>query len=221
MLDPQFVGYPRNVGFQFLAQHPIARYRPLFVAGENGSRIWAVAASCVQATGLILGVGKLIHTPATDWGGGAIVDGGASDDTMTRVSGSFITDGYLVGQRIQIIGAPTITNDCQPYIKTLAAGTLSFATATVGTSETLGDAAKIYRIQSIGGPAVAANSGYAAGTTSASCINATTMTMVIGATTMLDRYITLGAGDILFGYPTVVMAAATVSLDVTVFGFDY
>jgi len=63
------------------------------------------------------------------------VDGGGSDDTITRTTGSFITDGFEVGDWIQVFNATTGANDFSVKLTGVAALTLTFATDTVDTGE--------------------------------------------------------------------------------------
>lgn len=67
-----------------------------------------------------------------------IVDGGGSADTITRASGSFITDGFVAGDKVTLSGATTSANDTaftDVLINTVAALTLTFETGVVDTGE--------------------------------------------------------------------------------------
>lgn len=69
------------------------------------------------------------------------VDGGGSDDTCTRDKGSWIDDGFGVGQTLTITG--TTDNNSSTYVITaIDVLTLTFVTATV-TAEADADAAVI------------------------------------------------------------------------------
>ena len=62
----------------------------------------------------------------------AYADGGASADTITRLAGSFVTDGFAPGQKITTVGSTTAGNDLTNITLTsVAALTLSFATASL------------------------------------------------------------------------------------------
>ena len=63
------------------------------------------------------------------------VDGGAGDDTITRTTGSFITDGFEIGDWIQVFNATTGANDFAVKLTGVAALTLSFVTGTIDTGE--------------------------------------------------------------------------------------
>ena len=65
------------------------------------------------------------------------VDGGGSDDSLTRNRGSFIDDGFGVGMTLTI--ANTTSNDGAAYVITgITADTLTFATGTI-TAEVITD----------------------------------------------------------------------------------
>jgi len=63
------------------------------------------------------------------------VDGAGGDDTATRATGSFITDGFKVGGQMTVRAANTAANDGTYTIIGVAALTLTFATGTFDTGE--------------------------------------------------------------------------------------
>lgn len=63
------------------------------------------------------------------------VDGAGGDDTVTRATGSFITDGFVVGGRMNVRNANTPANDGSYVITGVAATTLTFATGSFNTGE--------------------------------------------------------------------------------------
>lgn len=63
------------------------------------------------------------------------VDGGGGDDTVTRATGSFITDGFVVGGKMNVRNANTSANDGSYTITAVAATTLTFATGSFNTGE--------------------------------------------------------------------------------------
>lgn len=70
---------------------------------------------------------------------GALVDGGASSDTITRSSGSWLTDGWVPGMILVLKGATTAANDTAVsgvMVTAVSATTLTFSTGTVNTAET-------------------------------------------------------------------------------------
>jgi len=62
-------------------------------------------------------------------------DTGAPDDQMTRASGSFIDDGFVVGGQVTVRAATTSANDGTYTITGVAALALTFADATFDTYE--------------------------------------------------------------------------------------
>lgn len=70
--------------------------------------------------------------------GATLVDGGAGDDSITRSSGSWLTDGWAPGMVMVLKGATTAANDTAVsgvMITGVTASALSFATGTVNTGE--------------------------------------------------------------------------------------
>lgn len=63
------------------------------------------------------------------------VDGGVGDDTVTRATGSFITDGFVVGGKMVVRNANTAGNNGSYTITAVAATTLTFATGSWTTGE--------------------------------------------------------------------------------------
>jgi hypothetical protein len=65
----------------------------------------------------------------------SFVDGGSGNDSITRSVGSWITDGFQVGDWIQVFGATTAGNDVLRKILALTATTMEIATASVANAE--------------------------------------------------------------------------------------
>jgi len=63
------------------------------------------------------------------------VDGAGGEDTVTRATGSFITDGFAVGGQMTTRASNTSANDGTYLITGVAALTLNFATASFDTAE--------------------------------------------------------------------------------------
>lgn len=61
------------------------------------------------------------------------VDGGGGDDSITRATGSFITDGFVVGGRVVVRAATATANNGTYIVTAVAATTLSVATASFTT----------------------------------------------------------------------------------------
>jgi hypothetical protein len=67
-----------------------------------------------------------------------IVDNGASPDSITRVSGSFVTDGFVAGHKLKLFQPTTganATGITGQLLASVAALTLTFPTGTVDTGE--------------------------------------------------------------------------------------
>lgn len=68
----------------------------------------------------------------------ALVDGGASDDTITDSANGFVTAGFVVGDEITIGGATNASNDVTVTLTGVAAGTLTVPTGTFAAGQTAG-----------------------------------------------------------------------------------
>ena len=113
------------------------RPRVIFTPGNLGSQIIGINLASVGPAGTVnvqLGVARKLTAEGT-LGTGAFVDGGGGDDSITRSTGSFITDGWRVGDRMVAQEASTLDNDFEALLTAAAATTLSFATATVASAE--------------------------------------------------------------------------------------
>lgn len=135
MPGPLFVGQYRSVTTTFL--NAGALNQPIYKAGPNGSRIHGISASQDDtATSLIkfykatvLTDNRLAYPGAPDTlGKGPILAlTKAATDTATRTNGSFVSDGWLVGNLACIINSSdNLQNQILSYITAVAAGTLSF-----------------------------------------------------------------------------------------------
>lgn len=63
------------------------------------------------------------------------VDGGGGNDTCTRATGSFVTDGFKVGGQMTTRASTTAANDGTYLITGVSALTLTFATGTFNTGQ--------------------------------------------------------------------------------------
>jgi hypothetical protein len=63
------------------------------------------------------------------------VDGGGSNDSMTRTGGSFITDGFEIGDWVCVFNATTPANDIQAKILSVVALTIEIGTGLIDTGE--------------------------------------------------------------------------------------
>ena len=220
---PIFVDTWRVENTVFIAGHSTTVAMPIFTAGTSGSRVHAisVANNDAGASTALLYYGKRM-TLASAMGTGAFVDNGGSDDTITRSSGSFVTDGWLLGDILVVVGprsAPltTLANQFFVRITTLAAATLSFATATVNTAENFPSGAIMYRLSQLHLTTLAANAGNAAATDALDML----ITDWPIADVTPDRYITMQANDILAMNVGTAVGVDPDHVDVAVFGGDY
>ena len=148
---------------------------------------------------------------------GAFVDNGGSSDTITRTTGSFVTDGWLIGDRMWVHAPTTLANGFFVTLTGVVALTLTFATATVNTAENFPTGAIIYRLAQMHLTTLAANAGNAASTNALDMI----ITDWPIADVTPDRYLTLGANDgLVFSVGTAVGASPD-RIDITVWGGDY
>ena len=220
---PIYVGTWNVQASVFIAAHGTTVALPIFTAGSLGSRVHGISLTSTDAganTALLFQGTQM--TLQSAMGTGAFVDGGGSDDTITRTSGSFVTDGWLLGDRLLVVGprtAPltTLLNQFFVTITTLAATTLSFATATTNTAEDFPSGAIMYRLSQLHLTTVAANAGNAASTDSLDML----ITDYPIADVTPDRYIILGANDILAMSLGTAVGADPDRVDVTVYGGDY
>lgn len=169
------------------------RPKVVVVGGASGSRVHSQILTSSSASS---NSAKLYHierlTLQSAMGTGAFVDGGGGSDTITRSSGSFITDGWLVGDLLIVSNATTLANDFAVRLTAVAADTLTFATATVDTAENLPTGAILYKASLVGTIAVAAGSGNTAGTFAVDLIGTDGF---IDADASPNRYRTIGANN--------------------------
>lgn len=125
---------------------------------------------------------------------GAHVDGGGSSDTITRTAGSFITDGWKVGDLLFVHGSTTLANDFLTRITGVTATTLTFATGTTAANENLPTGAILYKASALGTVAVAANAGVSSGVPSIDLISPALFPEIDASP---DRYRTLGPNNAL------------------------
>ena len=157
--SPLFAGSRR---VQKTALIPGMGTRPRIIAdpGASGSEITAisVASSDGAANDLQFGMSEVV-TDQSDMGVGALVDGGVNSDTITRTAGSFVADGWKVGERLLVRNATTLANDFLAVLTAVSALSLTFATATVDTAEDLPSGATLHRYHDLGYVDVDAGAG--------------------------------------------------------------
>jgi len=213
-----FVGSWRVEDTVLIASHSTTLALPIFTAGSSGSRVHAISLASTDAganTALLYYAKKM--TAVADMTTGAFVDGGGGSDTITRTAGSFITDGYKIGDRIVVAGATTLANSFFVTLTGVAALTLTFATAQVDTAEDFPSGAIIYRLCQLHLTTVAINAGNAASTDALDML----ITDFPIADVSPDRYIILGPDDALAMSVGTAVGAAPDRIDIMVSGGDY
>lgn len=160
--NPNLVGTYKNGGESISSSHS-TRPKRVYAAGANGSRIHQLLASSSDASDNTLLLYQLIQmTAQSAMGVGAHVDGGGGSDTITRTVGSFVTDGWKIGDFMFVHGSTTLANDYIKRLTGVAATTLTFATATVSAAENLPAGAVLYKATLLGTIALPANAGNSA-----------------------------------------------------------
>lgn len=216
--SPIFVGTWRVANTVLIASHGTVLALPIFTAGSSGARVHgiSVAATDAGANTALLYYAKRM-TLQSAMGTGAFVDNGGSPDTITRTSGSFVTDGFLVGDRILVSGPTTLANSFFVTLTVVAALTLSFVTATTDTAENFPTGAIIYKLSQLHLTTLAANAGNAAATDALDML----ITDWPIADVTPDRYITLEGNDALAMSVGTAVGGGTDRIDIAVFGGDY
>ena len=216
--SPIFVGSWRVENTTLVAAHGTTLALPIWVASNSGSRVHGISVANTDASGntAILYYAKRM-TLASAMGTGTFVDGGGGSDTITRTSGSFVTDGWLAGDRLLVAGASTLANSFFVTVTGVAALTLTFATATVGAAESLPSTAVIYKLSQLHLTTLAANAGNAASTS--------TLDLLITdwpiADVTPDRYILIEGNDALAVSVGTAVGASPDRVDISAFGGDY
>jgi hypothetical protein len=217
--SPQFPGVPKTQHRQLVPGHA-TRFRPLWTPGTSGSQISGVGlrSSDTAANAAIIGIGKAI-TLASAMGTANFVDNGASADTITRSVGSFVTDGWITGERLLANGATTLANDFDVLLTGVAAGTLTLATGggTVNTAEALAAGVKLYRLIQLGIISIPLSAGSTEAAASISGLDTTELPFLDVSP---DRLLLLGSDDILFVAALNTLGSGEV-LDVFAEGADY
>lgn len=182
----------------------------VFKAGALGSRVHAVniAGNDTSARDLQLYYGKKMTLQSamgtTSWTSG----------TITRSSGSFLTDGWAVGDTVIPIGSTTRANDKLLTVTAVVAGTLTFSETQ--SAESFASGGVLYRGARLTTHNVPITAGYLNSTPSVDGLRDNCG--VIDASP--NRYLTMGPDDIL----AAVMGATITSakqIDVATFAGDY
>ncbi len=216
--SPIFIGSWRVENTVLIAAHSTTLALPIFTAGSSGSRVHGIslAATDSGANTALLYYAKRM-TLESEMTVGAFVDNGGSPDTITRTAGSFVTDGWLVGDRLLISGPTTLANSFFVTVTVVAALTLSFVTATVDTAENFPTGAVMWRLSQLHLTTLAANAGNAASTDALDML----ITDWPIADITPDRYIILGANDSLAMSVGTAVGASPDRIDISTFGGDY
>ena len=216
--SPIFIGSWRVENTVLIAAHSTTLALPIFTAGSSGSRVHGIslAATDSGANTAVLYYAKRM-TLESEMTVGAFVDNGGSPDTITRTAGSFVTDGWLVGDRLLVSGPTTLANSFFVTVTVVAALTLSFVTATVDTAENFPTGAVMWRLSQLHLTTLAANAGNAASTDALDML----ITDWPIADITPDRYIILGANDSLAMSVGTAVGASPDRIDISTFGGDY
>lgn len=165
----------------------------IFTAGSSGSRVHQASFTSTDNANIDA---KLYYieqlTSQADMGTATHVDGGGGSDTLTRTTGSFITDGWKVGDILFVHGSTTRANDYIIELTGVAALTLTFATGTVNTGEVLPSGGVLYRAAQLGWYDIPADSGNADATAAIDLLDDSVNPMFDASP---DRYIIIGAND--------------------------
>lgn len=214
---PIFIGSYRNGRISLIAGYDV-RPRLAFTAGANGSRIHLIHAVSSDAgiNNVTVSVG-MVTTLGSAMGVGTFVDGGGGSDTITRTTGSFVDDGWKVGDVLISQGATTLTNDFLGILTGVAATTLTFATATIGAGEVLLSTTKLYRSNVLSIQAVAATAGTDPAVPAHNFLNNTS---IPGLDASPYRYLTLGPSEGIFFAAGTLLGAAEI-INIIVSGGDY
>lgn len=232
--DPQFVAEYRDAIIQLTDQHS-TRPRLVCKGGtavaysasdptvyrEGGSRIHALSATTNDAGNNTCLLGKARQRTLVSNMGTASI---ATTSTITRSSGSFVTDGFLVGQRIAILpvnpedgsNLTTAGNGLICTLTAVAATTLTVS-GTPLTAETILAGFAIYQLTQLGVVSVPLNSGFASGVPAVSLLSPTVMPWLDDTP---NRFMTLGPNEYLWVAAGTALAASEV-IDVSAMLGDY
>lgn len=216
--SPIYVGTWRTKTTVLIAAHGTNLALAGFVAGSSGARVHAISVANTDAgANTIIPYYAEQMTLESDMTVGAFVDGGGGDDTITRTAGSFLADGWKVGDRLLVADPTTLANSFFVTLTAVVALTLSFATATIDTAENFPTGVIIYKLCQLHLTTLAINAGNAASTDALDLLSADIPAVDVTP----DRYLTLGAGDALVFSVGTAVGAAPDRVDIMVAGGDY
>jgi hypothetical protein len=213
--DPIFIGSYKTAVKSFgiaIASRPTG----IITAGALGSRVHAINVSTNRATSntIVLYYAKPI-TLQSNMGGGTHVDGGVGTDSVTRGTGSFVTDGWKPDDMLLVQNSTTLANDYLARLTAVSSTALTFGTGIVNIGEALPTGSILYKASAIGTFTLPANSGQVAGTAAFDILD-----NLIFTANKPDEFLTLGALDILalsVGTPL----GSTERVEVTAFYGDF
>lgn len=213
---PLFIGAPRNQITTFVPGFS-TRPRLIFLPGSLGAKVTAIVVSSgdAGANTLQIALAKKL-TSSADMGVGAFVDGGGGSDSITRTTGSFVTDGWRDGNRLAAQDAQTLANDFGILLTSVSALSLVFATGTVAAAENFTANTTLWQLARTWAVAVPAN----AGTPSAVSVSGLDTTQAPALDDKPDREIEVQNGFALFAWLGTTLVAGEV-IDVSVIGGDY
>ena len=201
---PEFGTRPRRI------------WRAPTASATSGSRVHAITVSnnTGSTKNVDLMVGKSLTAFTAALTGSPTITG---QNVLNRTVGSFVTDGWRVGDRVYLMGATTIGNDAIATITAVAATTLTFAASTFSVNESLPITAELVRVSQLYRMAIPNNAGWVDGSPSYPLLHSGYMPAIDPSP---GRFLTLGAGDLLLAKLDAAVSAGT-NVDVTTFGGDY
>lgn len=234
--NPEFVTNYRVEEFQFTDTFS-TRPRLLFKGGATaaysasdptiyragGSRIHAINISTNDAANNTLTLFKAtLATNVANMGTASF----ATNNTITRSTGSFVTDNWAVGQRL-FVGPVSPASVLQPTtpgngqlvtITTVAATTLTVSgTPFAGTPETIPTGFALWRLNTLCVLSVPLNAGFASGVPAVSGLQPAILPFLDESP---NRFLTFGANDYLAGAVGTAMGTGEV-MDIEVYAGDY
>ena len=140
--SPQFIATYRSSQSQLVAAHA-TRPIPIWTPGANGSRLHAIAISTNDTNPYTVTLFRAnTLTLASNMGTTTLTKG--TPDTISRSTGSFLTDGWIQNQRIFVLGATTLANDVASFLSAaVSSGTLTLTASTFNTTETFAGTGKL------------------------------------------------------------------------------
>lgn len=158
----------------------------------------------------------VVLTLASNMGTATLTKG--TPDTITRSSGSFLTDGWLQNMRVFLLGSTTLANDVATFLSAaVTSTTLTMTASTLNTSESFPSTGKLIQLSYLASMSLPASSGSSSSVASVSGLNPADLATLFGVP---DNFLTLGASDMLLASVSTAVAANK-SVDIVVDGADY